>query len=132
MYRIEVMEEDEITERFTSYLKNKGYTITCVSKEKKHGPDIVAISSAGRRLVAEVKKHRSRHYGRPNAGHIDYPTVVGQIVERMESPESDYAIVIEEAGREYFAHLFSEYAMKRIGASVYAVSKDGTVTRIMG
>lgn len=62
-------------------------------------PDIVALASNGRELVAEVKKHRSRRVGRVNGGHVDYPTLIGQIVERMDSPNKDYAVVIEEEGK---------------------------------
>lgn len=52
--------------------------------------------------------------------------------DSLTNRESNYALVIEEAGKEYFAHLFSEYAIKRIGVSVYSVSKVGTVNRVMG
>lgn len=118
------MNEDEISEKFEKWLTKTGYREIRSKRGKEHGPDIEAISPDGRKLIAEVKRHRLSEY------HVDYPTLIGQIIKRMVSPEIDYAVVIEESGADKFIKMYNRFAIEKIGLYVYSVSTNGTVRSI--
>ena len=113
------MTEDEVVERFSSWLVSEGWTIT---EPIDRWLDIYAVRGE-ERLHVEAK-------GVTTSPGIDADTAWGQILRRMTDfghPGARYALVCPESVARHMLRV-PAVVRDRLGVEVYAVRTDGVVT----
>jgi hypothetical protein len=116
---------------FCRWLESSGGEIISRSEGRRGGPDVVA-NYRGKEIVFELKTDRPKGEGRrTDERGVDYPTVVGQIVMRMNTPEREYAIVVTDKGLDWIKRHYAPYAWERTGIRLFTWNGE-RATELLG
>jgi hypothetical protein len=119
------MREPEVEERVRRFLQQDGYSIS--PRLERTGPDIMATSKDGKKLLVEIKGDRPGHESSPGTKNVDVMTLLGQILHRKgQGLADDYAIAI----RPVHLRLVKETLpiLKQISVKVFLVDDTSIQT----
>jgi len=113
------MREHEMFESMITYLKERGYNILQVHKERTHhGPDIL-VERGGRKLMIQIK-------GDSVAIKTDWDTGLGQLLDIMDDEKADYAMAVSKS-YERLVKGFPSYAKDKLKLIFFIVNDNGSV-----